>query len=55
MIINTILSIIRWLNKLLFNINNMIRSVVTVLFLYILYKIFSFWVFDKVFNLLNSL
>ena len=55
MIINTILSIIRWLNKLLFNINNMIRSVVTVLFLYIFYKIFSSWVLDKVFQLFNSL
>jgi len=55
MIINTILSIIRWLNKLLFNIRTIISSLVTLLVLYLLYKVYSLWILDKIFDLLNTL
>ncbi len=55
MIINTILSIIRWLNKLLFNVRTILSSLITLLVLYFLYKIYSLWILDKIFDLLNTL
>lgn len=55
MIINTILSIIRLLNRLLYNIRSLLSILTTCIILYFLYKIYQTWIFDKILNFLNNL
>lgn len=55
MIINSILAIIRWLNKLLYNIKNIFSIITTLIILYIIYKLYNSWFIDKILNFIEKI